>query len=41
MPRCSPDPAFYLSPRVAMEAPRETLAFVAMVSPSEETGSGP
>ena len=28
-----PDPTFYQSPRMAMEAPAETLAFTLMLSP--------
>jgi selenium-binding protein 1 len=33
MPTWTPDPTFYPSPRMAMQAPPEKLAFVAMVNP--------
>lgn len=31
--RLRPDPSFYPSPRVAMEGPAETLAYVALLCP--------
>ncbi len=34
MARWRPDPTFYPSPRQAMEAPREALAYVAMIDPT-------
>jgi selenium-binding protein 1 len=37
MPTLRPDPTFYPSPRLAMEAPAETLAYVVRVNP---TGDG-
>jgi selenium-binding protein 1 len=36
MPRLTPDPTFYPSPRDAMEAPREKLAYVALLNPAKE-----
>ncbi len=33
MPRLRPDPTFYPSPALAMEAPAETLAYVAIIDP--------
>jgi selenium-binding protein 1 len=36
MPQWKPDPTFYPSPRLAMEAPRETLAYVAAFNPSKD-----
>ena len=35
MARLLPDPTFYPSPRLAMEAPTETLAYVALLSSGE------
>ena len=35
MARLRPDPSFYPSPKLAMEAPRERLAYVALLSSSE------
>jgi selenium-binding protein 1 len=35
MARLRPDPSFYPSPKLAMEAPRERLAYVALLSNSE------
>jgi selenium-binding protein 1 len=35
MPRLRPDPSFYPSPKLAMEAPAEELAYVALLSPGE------
>ena len=37
MPTWRPDPTFYPSPRSAMQAPAETLAYVVRVNP---TGDG-
>jgi methanethiol oxidase len=34
MPRWRPDQTFYPSPRMAMQAPQETLAYVAMLDPT-------
>ncbi len=34
MPRWTPDPTFYPSPSQAMEAPAETLAYVALIDPT-------
>ena len=34
MPALKPDPTFYPSPLLAMEAPPEQLAYVAMIAPS-------
>ncbi len=36
MPRLMPDPTFYPTPRDAMEAPTEQLAYVALLNPSRE-----
>jgi methanethiol oxidase len=36
MPRWLPDPTFYPTPKDAMEAPREELAYVAMLNPAKE-----
>jgi len=33
MPRLIPDQSFYASPTTAMDAPREQLAYVAMLNP--------
>ena len=33
----SPDPTFYPSPKMAMEAPREELAYVAILNPEGAT----
>src|SRR5512134_474850 len=38
MPALRPDPTFYPSPTLAMEAPKEELAYVAIIDP---TGSRP
>ena len=38
MPLLKPDPTFYPSPKMAMQAPPETLAYVALINP---TKSGP
>jgi len=34
MPQWTPDPTFYPSPKMAMEAPPETLAYLAMLDPT-------
>ena len=34
----TPDPTFYPSPKMAMEAPQEDLAYVAIVNPNPENG---
>ena len=39
MARWTPDPSFYPSPRMAMEAPPETFAYVAMVQPDQSSRS--
>ncbi len=36
MPRLTPDPSFYPSPKLATEAPPESLAYVAMLNPTLE-----
>ena len=36
--RWQPDPTFYPSPKMAMEAPAEKLAYVAMLNPSRRGG---
>ncbi len=36
--RWQPDPTFYPSPRMAMEAPAEKLAYVAMLNPTGKNG---
>ena len=36
MPLLRPDPTFYPSPRMAMQAPPETLAWVAVINPRWE-----
>ena len=36
MARWIPDPSFYPSPRLAMEAPPERVGYVALVEPSQE-----
>ena len=36
MPRMTPDPTFYASPRDAMSAPRESLGYVALLDPKRE-----
>lgn len=36
MPQWKPDPSFYPSPRMAMQAPPETVAFVAMLDPDQQ-----
>src|SRR6266545_2979023 len=36
MPKWTPDPSFYPSPKMAMEAPRESLAYVAMLNPARQ-----
>jgi len=36
MPQWKPDPTFYPSPRLAMQAPRETLAYVVAFNPSKD-----
>ncbi len=38
MSRWTPDPSFYPSPRLAMEAPREELAYVALLNPDASDG---
>ncbi len=38
--RLRPDPTFYPSPRLAMEAPRERLAYVAMLCPGRSRADG-
>jgi selenium-binding protein 1 len=35
-----PDPTFYASPKIAMEAPAETLAFTLMLSPDFSQSDG-
>ena len=35
-----PDPSSYLSPRMAMHAPREKLAYVAVFNPSAALNGG-
>jgi methanethiol oxidase len=35
MPLWRPDPTFYPSPKMAMQAPPEKLAFVAMLNPND------
>jgi hypothetical protein len=40
MRRLLPDPTFYASPRAAMDAPPETMAYVALINPHPET-AGP
>ncbi len=37
MARWTPDPSFYPSPRLAMEAPRETLGYVALLEPDQQS----
>jgi selenium-binding protein 1 len=37
MARWTPDPSFYPSPRLAMEAPEETLAYVALLEPDQQS----
>ena len=37
MPLLRPDPTFYPSPRMAMEAPAEKLAYVALLDPTRKT----
>ena len=37
MARWTPDPSFYPSPRLAMEAPAETLAYVAQLEPDQQS----
>jgi methanethiol oxidase len=32
----TPDPTFYPSPKMAMEAPREALAYVAVIDPARQ-----
>lgn len=36
MPQWRPDPTFYASPKLAMEAPPEELAYVVMINPKKE-----
>ena len=36
MPRLTPDPTFYPSAKMAMEAPPETLAYMALINPAGE-----
>jgi selenium-binding protein 1 len=36
MPRWTPDPTFYASPKMAMDAPPEKLAYVALLNPTGE-----
>ncbi len=36
MPQLKPDPTFYPSPRMAIEAPPEELAYVALINPKQE-----
>ena len=38
MRRLLPDPTFYASPRAAMEAPPETMAYVALINPTPGDG---
>ena len=35
MARWTPDPSFYPSPKLAMEAPKETIAYVALLEPDQ------
>src|SRR3989442_2885857 len=37
MSRWTPDPSFYPSPRLAMEAPEETYAYVALLEPDQQS----
>ncbi|MFL5925750.1 MAG: selenium-binding protein SBP56-related protein [Gaiellaceae bacterium] len=37
MARWTPDPSFYPSPKLAMEAPEETLAYVALLEPDQSS----
>ena len=37
--RWQPDPTFYPSPKMAMEAPAEKLAYVAMLNPALRSGT--
>jgi methanethiol oxidase len=37
MARWTPDPSFYPSPKLAMEAPAETLAYVALLEPDQRS----
>jgi selenium-binding protein 1 len=37
MARWTPDPSFYPSPRLAMEAPEETVGYVALLEPDQES----
>jgi methanethiol oxidase len=37
MARWTPDPSFYPSPRLAMEAPEEQLAYVALLEPDQQS----
>ena len=41
MPRWTPDPTFYDSPRHAMQAPAERLAYVALLSTGEQDSPMP
>lgn len=36
MPRLTPDPSFYPSPKMAMQAPPEKLAYVALIDPTQK-----
>jgi 56kDa selenium binding protein (SBP56) len=36
--RWQPDPTFYPSPKMAMEAPAEKLAYVALLNPTPKSG---
>ena len=36
MPQWTPDPTFYPSPKMAMEAPPERLAYLAMLDPTRQ-----
>ena len=38
MARWTPDPSFYPSPRLAMEAPAEEVAYVALLNPDASDG---
>jgi methanethiol oxidase len=37
MARWTPDPSFYPSPRLAMDAPAETIAYVALLEPDQQS----
>ena len=41
MPLLKPDPTFYPSPKMAMQAPQEKLAYVALINPTKNGRSTP